>query len=96
MGDYILYIQKGIEVKPQKLIEILLGSCQHKCTAAAGVKMLTQKKRVASCGYAYDENGRMIPLNSNIPAEYKGYFLHAVIPKNVSILSVGCVRSRGN
>ena len=94
MGDYILYIQKGIEVKPQKLIEILLGSCQHKCTAAAGVKMLTQKKRVASCGYAYDENGRMIPLNSNIPAEYKGYFLHAVIPKNVSILSFGCVMFR--
>lgn len=94
MGDYILYIQKGIRVKPQGLIEILLGSCQHTHTAAAGVKMLTQKKRIASCGYAYDENGRMAALNAGIPMEYKGYFLHAVIPKNVSAISFGCVMFR--
>lgn len=94
MGDYILYIRKGIKINPKGLLETLVGSCQHKYIAAAGVKMLTSKGRIASCGYTYDESGRLIPLNGSIPAEYKGYFLHAVIPKNVSVISFGCVMLR--
>lgn len=94
IGDYILYIQKDIQIKAEGLIETLVGNCQHMRTAAVGVKILTRNKRVASCGYTYDENGCLIPFNSGIPAQYKGYFLHAAIPKNVSAISFGCVMFR--
>ena len=91
MGDYIVYIRKGIRVNPNGLLEMLLRHCQHSHTAAAGAKILKRRKRVSSCGLAYGADGRLVSLNGGIPAEYRGYFLHAVIPKNVSALSFGCV-----
>ena len=90
-GDYILYVKKGIKVKPQGLIETLLGYCGHEHTAIAGAKILTKKGKVSSCGMTYDKKAGMIPLCGGLRAEYKGYFLHAVIPKSVSVLPLACV-----
>lgn len=94
VGDYILYIRKGIKVKPEGLIETFLGSCGHSTSGIISAKLLTKKKRVASCGLIYEPAGRLIPSSGGIPAEYKGYFLHAVIPQNVSAVSFGCVMLR--
>ncbi len=93
-GDYILYVKRGVKVEPEKLIETLLGTCQYKRNGMAGAKLLTKKKRVVSCGMIYDSLGNLIPSSGGIPAEYKGYFLHAVIPQNVSAISLGCVMFR--
>lgn len=93
-GDYIFYIRKGIGVKPEGLLETLLGSCQQDRNGIVGAKLLNKKRRVASCGFVYDDSGNLIPLCGGIPAEYKGYFLHAVIPQNVSTLSFDCVMLR--
>lgn len=91
MGDYILFIQKGIKVSPENLIEKFLGICQHPKVGIVGAKILTAKQKVASCGVTYKADGTMIPLCGGIPAEYKGYFLHGVIPKNVSVVPFACV-----
>lgn len=93
-GEYIVYIRKNIVVQPGALLETLLGICQHKHTAIAGAKLLTPKRRVASCGLLYDSRGNLIPSCGGLRAEYKGYFLHAVIPQNVSALEFGCVMFR--
>lgn len=94
MGDYILYIGKGVTAKTEGLIEGLLGICQRGRVGIVGAKMLAPGKRVASCGLIYDAAGGLIGACSGIPAAYKGYFLHAVIPQNVSALSFGCVMLR--
>lgn len=91
IGEYILFIRRGIKVAPEHLIETLLGTCQHANVGIAGAKLLTAKGKVASCGMTYTKEGRLIPLCGGIPAEYKGYFLHSVIPKEVSVLDFGCV-----
>lgn len=93
-GDYILYIRKDVKVRPEGLLETFLGSCQHKRNAIVGAKLLTPKKRVLSCGLLYDGEGNLIPSCGGIPAEYKGYFLHAVIPQKVSAVEFGCVMIR--
>lgn len=93
-GDYILYIRKDVNARPKGLIEELLGFCQHKHTGIAGVKLITPKRRVASCGLIYDREGRLAGASGGLPASYKGYFLHAAIPQNVSTVSFGCVMLR--
>ena len=93
-GDYILYIRRDVTVSPSGLIETLLGICQSPRMGAVGAKLVTSKKRVASCGLIYDKCGALIPACGRIPAEYKGYFLHAVIPQNVSAVSFDCVMLR--
>lgn len=93
-GDYILYIRAGIKVKPKGLIETLLGICGQGRTGIAGAKLLTKDRRVLSCGMLYDDKGNLIPSCGGLPAEYKGYFLHASIPQNVSALFFGCVMLR--
>lgn len=93
-GDYLLYLGKNVKAEPKGLIESLLGICQHSQTGIVGAKLLTNKRRVASCGLIYDAGGNLIPSCGGLPAEYKGYFLHAVIPQNVSAVSFGCVMLR--
>ncbi len=93
-GDYILYIREDVKVDPQGLLEEFLGICQHTHTAAVSAKLLTAKRRVHSCGLIYDETGNLIGSSGSIPAEYKGYFLHAVIPQNVSAALFACVMIR--
>ena len=68
--------------------------CQHEHTGLAGAKIITPKGRVLSCGLIYDENGKIIPSCGGILAELKGYFLHAVIPQNVSAVPFACVMLR--
>lgn len=91
IGDYILYIRRDTKAKPDGLFERLLEVCQHTSVGIAGAKLLTRNKRVASCGLIYDKDGNLVPANGGLYAEYKGYFLHAVIPKQVSAISFGCV-----
>ncbi len=91
IGDYILYIRNDIRVEPKDLIEHFLGICQQKKAGIVGARLVTSKKRVASCGIIYDENGSLIFSNEGIYSAYKGYFLHAVIPQNVSAVPLGCV-----
>lgn len=91
IGDYILYIRKDIRVNPHHLIERFLGTCRQKSVGIVGAKLITPKQRVASCGMIYNENGDLVFANEGIYKEYKGYFLHAVIPQNVSAVSLGCV-----
>lgn len=93
-GDYILYIRKDVSADPRGLLEKLLGLCQHEHTGLAGAKIITPKGRVLSCGLIYDENGKIIPSCGGILAEFKGYFLHAVIPQNVSAVPFACVMLR--
>lgn len=93
-GDYILYIRKDVAAEPEGLIEGLLGFCQHERTGAAGARILSPKGRVASCGLVYGPSGRLAGACRGLPAAYKGYFLHGVIPKNVSALSFDCVMFR--
>ncbi len=93
-GDYILYIRQGIRVNPNGLIESMLGICQRRSVGIVGAKIITKNRRVASCGFCYGKDGSLIPLCGGIPASYKGYFLHAVIPQNVSAVSFGCVMFR--
>lgn len=90
MGDYILYIRKDIRVNPKHLIETFLRTCQQKKTGVVGAKLITPKKRVASCGMIYSETGDLVFANEGIYRDYKGYFLHAVIPQNVSAVPLGC------
>ncbi len=90
IGDYILYIRKKTRVKPKGLIEGLLGICQQEKNGIAAAKLLTTNRRVDSCGLVYDSQGNMIPLCGGIYAGYKGYFLHAVIAKNVSAAALHC------
>ena len=90
-GDYILYIRKDVRTEPKGLVETLLASCSQSQNAVVGARLVTRKGRVASCGYLYGSRGELIPSNGGLPAAYKGYFLHAVIPQNVSVLSFGCV-----
>ncbi len=94
IGDYILYIRKGVRVRPEGLAETLLGSCQHPKTGVVAAKLLYQNKRVASCGMIYDTEGGLAHASRGIPAAYKGYFLHAVIPQNYSAASLGCAMFR--
>lgn len=94
IGAYLWYIQKGIRLNPKGALEILLGSCQQNRNGVVGAKVLTSHKKVASCGLLYDENGNLIPACGGISAEYKGYFLHSVIPQNVSAISFACVMFR--
>lgn len=91
MGDYILYIRNDVRVNPKGLIETLLGTCRQEQVGIVGAKLITQKKRVASCGMIYNEAGDLIFANEGIYRDFKGYFLHAVIPQNVSAVSFGCV-----
>lgn len=90
IGDYILYISKNTRVKPEGLIERLLGICQQEKTGIAAARLLTPDGRVASCGLVYDPLGRMVPSCGGLFAGYKGYFLHAVIPQNVSAALLDC------
>ncbi len=93
-GDYILYLKRNIKAEPNGLLEHLLGICQHKKNGVAGVKLLEGKRSVASCGLIYDGDGNLIASCKGLPAVYKGYFLHAVIPQNVSAVSFECVMLR--
>ena len=90
-GDYILYIREDVSVRPENLIETFLGTCQHNSVGIVGAKLLTPKKRVSSCGIIYNEAGDLVFANEGIYREFKGYFLHAVIPQNVSAIPLGCV-----
>lgn len=90
VGEYILYIRKQVKVRPKGLIETLLGTCQHAAVGVVGAKLLNEAGRVASCGVLYDGDGSLIGASGGLPAEYKGYFLHAAIPQNVSALSLDC------
>lgn len=90
IGDYILYIGKDVSVKPEGLIEALLGICQHKRNGVAAAKLLTKGGRVSSCGLIYDGKGRLIPSSGGIMSAYKGYFWHAAIPQEVSAASLEC------
>lgn len=91
IGDYVLFICRDTWAEPENLIENMLRICQHEQIGIVGAKLLTKKKKVASCGMIYDEDGAFVQSCGGIPAEYKGYFLHAVIPQNVSALLFQCV-----
>lgn len=93
-GDYILLLLKGVQVEPEGLAETLLSYCAHPQVALAAPKLLDGHKRVHSCGYTYSSDGSLTALCGGLYAEYKGYFLHAVIPQNVSILPFFCVMFR--
>lgn len=89
-GEYILYLARDIVVKERGLMETLLRHCQHEKVAVVGSKILDDRKRVSSCGYIYRQDGAVLPAFHGLRAEYKGYFLHAVIPQNVSVVSLEC------
>ncbi|MBO5303754.1 MAG: glycosyltransferase [Lachnospiraceae bacterium] len=89
-GEYIFYLAKPISIKEKGLLEKLLRHCQHEKIAAVSAKIINKKKRVSSCGYIYRRDGAIIPAFYGLRAEYKGYFLRAVIPQNVSVVSMQC------
>ncbi len=94
VGDYVLFVGRNVEVRPDGLLETLLQSCQYPANGIAGAKLLTPKHRVYACGLIYGQDGSLIPSCGRLREEYKGYFLHAVIPRNVSALPFGCVMLR--
>lgn len=91
IGDYVLFISKETHPKTENLIEGLLGICQHTSVGMVSAKLYKRNNRVASCGIIYNEKGALVQSQASIPGEYKGYFLHAVIPQNVSAVSLSCV-----
>ena len=90
-GDYIFYLTKDIILKDKNILETMLRYLQHEKTAVVGSKILDTRKQVASCGYIYRQDGEILPAFKGLRAEFKGYFLHAVIPQNVSVVDFSCV-----
>lgn len=91
--EYVWYIKKGIRLQEAGCLEGLLRHCQHKGNGAVTAKII-YRNRVASCGYVYAENGALYPVFEGLHKDYKGYFLHAVIPQNVSVISMDCTMFR--
>lgn len=89
-GDYILILRDQVTV-PGDVVKNLLSVCAVKRNGIVGSKVLNSHGRVVSNGYLYDKKGNLIPSLSGLPGEFKGYFLHGVIPKNVSAVSFDCV-----
>ncbi len=89
-GDYIFWAGEHISIPEDALIK-LLSLCVPKQNGIAGAKVLDRKKRVLSNGYIYDREGNLIPSLKGLYGEFKGYFLHGVIPKWVSAVSFTCV-----
>ncbi len=90
-GDYVLFIDDRIKVKLEGLVEKLLSVCQQKENGIVSAKLLTPFRSVAACGMIYNSSGKLIPACGGIPAAFKGYFLHAAIPQNVSAVPFYCV-----
>lgn len=91
-GDrhYVMLFKEGTRPVGEVLVP-LLRVCAHRKVGAAAPRLLTKTKYVKSCGVVYGADGTLADLCEGIPAEYKGYFLHGVIPKNVSILRMDAV-----
>jgi len=89
-GDYILFVKDGLSFPGDGLIN-LLRICSQERNGIVGAKILNAHGKVISNGYLYDGQGRLIPSLSGLPGEFKGYFLHGVIPKEVSATSFACV-----
>jgi len=67
----------------EKALKNLLS---EKDVLAVAPRLLDTKNRVVAVGTTFDKEGNVADLCSGIPSVYKGYFLHGVIPKDVSIL----------
>jgi len=65
---------------------ILKNLLSEKDVLAVAPRLLDTKNKVISVGTTFDKDGKLADLCSGIPSVYKGYFLHGVIPKDVSIL----------
>lgn len=89
-GDYIFFVEDNISIPKDALLN-LLAICQTEKNGIVGARVLNSRGRVVSNGYLYNEKGQLIPSLSGIPGEFKGYFLHSVIPQNVSAVSFACV-----
>lgn len=89
-GDYIFFAEDHVSIPEDALLK-LLSICQTEKGGIVGAKVLAPGGKVVSNGYIYDREGRLIPSLSGIHREFKGYFLHGVIPQNVSAVSFACV-----
>lgn len=94
--DYVVVIDKKTHIKTPDFIEEMLAFCQHKQIGAVGAKLVTPKGKVASCGLIYGKDGRLVSAFGGLNEQYKGYFLRAVVPQNVSACAIGCVMFRGD
>nr|MCR5467572.1 glycosyltransferase [Lachnospiraceae bacterium] len=56
----------------------------HDGVIAVAPRLVDERGKVVSVGLAYDKDGNVADLCGGIPSVYKGYFLHGVIPKDVS------------
>ncbi|MCM1257804.1 MAG: glycosyltransferase [Roseburia sp.] len=89
-GDYLFFVEDNVSVPKDGLLK-LLSICQAKNNGIVGAKVLDSRGKVVSNGYIYDGEGHLIPSCSGLYGEFKGYFLHGVIPQNVSAVSFACV-----
>ncbi len=98
-GEYVLFLRQNLLKCPEDLIERLLATCQQKGVGIVAPKYLHDaghlfptlyKQKVVSCGMAYDRQGNLVSLCQGISGAYKGYFLHAVVPQDVSAAFLCC------
>ncbi|MCR5272288.1 MAG: glycosyltransferase [Lachnospiraceae bacterium] len=75
----IIEIEEDTEEKLKKLLS-------HVGVSAVAPRLIDERGNVISVGVTYDAKGNVADLCGGIPAVYKGYFLHGVIPKDVSAL----------
>lgn len=89
-GDYIFFVGDKISIPGDGLLK-LLSICQSEKNGIVGARVIAPGGKVISNGYLYDREGQLIPSLSGIYSGFKGYFLHGVIPQNVSAVSFDCV-----
>lgn len=92
--DYIVTSFPDTVPSTSNWIEELLKYCQWSRIGIVGVKCLNRHNRIESCGFNYNENGKISSLFYHLPAIYRGYCHRADSPQNVSGVSLSLAMTR--
>ncbi|MFV0466000.1 MAG: glycosyltransferase family 2 protein [Lachnospiraceae bacterium] len=93
-ADYFLFLEKGIRVDSSFRVEVLLRIMEQDKVGIVVPRLHTKAKRTASCGMLYSRHAGLTHSLAGLPLGYKGYFLHNVIPKEISAAVLDCALVR--
>lgn len=86
-NEYICFMGQDAYFHSEDAVEKMLKICQHSSVGVVGAKLIDSNGKIVEAGLVHNEEAEFVGSCSGLPKEFKGYFLHAVIPKNVSAVS---------
>ena len=93
-SEYILLLDKNIEVKDPKWLEIMIGTCQRDDVGVVGAKILYPDDTVEHAGLILGMTPLIGNIHNGINEFDPGFFARAIVRQDLSAVSGKCLMTK--